>query len=200
MRAPGDELVRSCERRLLDERLGNESTRARGLAALDVAESRLGHRRRDAERDEAALPRKLGAAHHRGRKRDLVSDQVIGGEHEHDGIVAVTRPHEQRRDRHRRSGVSPERLEQVRGVTRLGVGQSRIDILRVKVKVPVGHGHEAPAAGNCDGSPCGLAEQRVAVGKRHEGLGRGLARERPQSCARASRENDWNDVGHEAIR
>ena len=67
--------------------------------------------------------RELGAAHDRGSERRLVADQVVGGKHQHDGVVAVTCAHEQRRERHRRRGIAAERLEQVGGVGWLGLAR-----------------------------------------------------------------------------
>ena len=176
MRTGGDELARLGERRLLDERLGDVGARARRLAAFDVAETRLGHRRRDAERDEAAFARELGAAQDGGSERGLVADQVIRGKHQHHGVVAVTCAHEQCGDRHRRRGIAAEGLEEIGGVAWLGLVEARIDVLGVEVQVAIGHGDQSARAGNPPKPACRLAKQGVAVRKRHERLGRGFAR------------------------
>ena len=103
----------------------------------------------------------------------------------------------ERAQRDRRRGVAPERLEQVRPALRFGVRQPRagVHILGVKVIVAIGDGHESGHAGQRRRAQCGLSEQRVAVGQGHEGLGRGLPRERPKTCSGAAGKDDRNE-GH----
>jgi hypothetical protein len=163
--------VRLGERGLLDERLGDEGARARRFAAFDVAESRLRLGRRDAERHETALTRKLGAALDRGGEGRFVADEVIRGEHEHHGVVAITRTHQVGGDRDGGSGVASEGLEEVRGVARLGVGEACVDVPRVEVQVPVGNRHESVAAGNCHARRAVLPSSVSPSGSGMNGLG-----------------------------
>ncbi len=71
-------------------------------------------------------------------ERGLVADQVVGSEHEHDRVVAVSRPHEVRGDRDGRRGVAAEGFEQVRGVERLASRQARVNVLGAEVVVAIG--------------------------------------------------------------
>ncbi len=198
-------LARGGERRLLDEAARAKRRRRRAfrgqqrLAAFDIAEARLRVCRRDAERDKRARGREFGGTRNRCGEGVLVADQVIGRHDEQHVAAEAARLRAQRADGHRRRGVATERLEQVdrrRGLRRAGC---RIRVLRVEVVIAIGDGEERIDAFQ---RPCArgrLAEQRLAVGQRHERFRRRFARQRPQARAGAAGKDHgqkpWLHVG-----
>jgi hypothetical protein len=195
--AGGKVLARLGERGLLDEANGIERVRAvssDGRAAFDVAESRLGMRGGDAERDERPVLCERRSARHAGHKRRVIADQVIGREYEQDGVAAVSplRPQRSQRDCGRR--VAAERLEEVRRARRQPVAHAGVRILRVEEVLAVGDRDEVGDARDCQRARRGLGKQRLAVGQRHRGFRRRLPRQRPQSRAGAAGEDHRNDA------
>ena len=71
---------------------------------------------------------------------------------------------------------------------------TRIDVFRMEIEIAVRDGQKVRHVREIEGATRRLAEQRLAVGKRHERLWRGLARKRPQARTRATGENQRNQL------
>ena len=196
--AGGEVLARLLERRLLDEAARRERRRpvaGERLAAFDVAEAGLGMRRADAERDQRARSAR-GARRARPPRRTR-RDRGSGD-----------RPAARAARRRRRGAARTQSAASaMAGAVLRPKGSSRYDVragslprsagvrvLRVKVVVAVGDGHELRDTGQRERARRGLREQRLAVGQRHRRLRRRLARQRPQPRAGAAGEDHGNDA------
>ena len=189
VRGRRDVRARLVDRRFFDETLdarrGRRST-VDDRAALEIAESRFGMRRSNAERDEQAVTGEPDGPLDGDAKRGLIADQVVRRHHKQDRIVAVRRAHDHRGERHRRRSVATEGLEQERVAIR-PVGPKRgVDVARVEIQIAIGDGDDVRHARQRTRTRRSLAEQGFTVGEAHERLGRHFARQRPQPRAGAA--------------
>jgi hypothetical protein len=208
--------TRSCRRNVIARLASGPPPAHRRVGALHAVEvrgpvpldSRLDDAR-NAESDEPSFARQSRGNGHRVSEGTLVLDQVVGGEHEHDGVSSVARLYEHRRKGDRRRCVAAERFEEINRVARFVGAESRVDVLGAEVVVAVGDGHESGHAGQRRRPMRRFGEQRSAVGQQHERLRRGFARQRPQagagsagkdygndgSCAFGIHAHAWNAIG-----
>ena len=167
------------ERRLLheahDARRGRRRVAIDRRAAFEIAESRLGVRRAQAEGDEHAFAGECRCALDRGAERRDVLDQVVGGHREEHGIAAVLRRDDTRGERDGRRGVAAEGLEQQRVAAGLVALERRIHVARVEVEIAVRHRDNVGDTGKGASAGRRLAEERLAIGKPHEPLRRHFA-------------------------
>jgi hypothetical protein len=163
------------------------------LAALDVAESRLRMRRRDPEGYEQSLRRERCRARDSGRERARIANQMVGRQHEQNGVVPSACLREQCAERNCRRRITAEGLEQIHVFVRGRDARARVDVLRVEVEIAIRHGDQAIHRGQVDRTPGGFAQQRLAVGKRHERLRRRLAGKRPQPRAGPAGKDQRNE-------
>jgi hypothetical protein len=180
---------------LLDEALDVAGLAALdGLACLDVAVARFRAGRPDAEGDQLAL----GGQRCRFLRltQELLDrrDQVVGRQHQHDGVGRNVGRDPVRRSGDGRRRVAPYRLQQVAGRGGAAGAQRAADfVLGDEIVVTVGDQQDLLARGHLGGALHGLAQQGLAVGQLHEGLGMAFARDRPQARARPSGEDHGDD-------
>ena len=190
---PSRKRSRIGERRLFDEtrdRLRGRRSVVQRVAAFDVAEAGFRVRRPHAERDQVALARDVGRAQRGAREIVEPADQVIGRHHQQRDIAAEPLRGEQRAQRHGTCGVARVRLEQEHRLGRGIVAERRIDVARSEEIVAMGDRHQRGGPRDGRRAARGSCEQGLAVGQRQERLGRGLARQGPQSGPRAAAEDD----------
>ena len=109
---PGlDVFARNIDRRLFDEAIDDIRTVGHRCAKLDVAESRIGARRRNPVGHQLVSPCLLERLRRRIAKCVELRDQVIGWQHQHCGIAAVDCGDRLSCHRDRRCRVATGRLE-----------------------------------------------------------------------------------------
>ena len=133
---------------------------------------------------------------HRAREPALVADDVVGREHQQDGVLARVAAH-QRRQRRRgdgRRGVSSHRLQQ----HGRGVHADGLELFGHHEAVGlVAHHDGRPQLVERGQTPGGGLEQGVLVHQRDELLRMELTGQRPEPGAGAAREDDGEqDVAH----
>ena len=183
--------------RLLDEAAHLARLAARQVfAGLDVAIPGLGRLRLDAEGDQLALLRQRRGLLRRPQELLRRLDQVVGRQHQHDGVRRDVVGHPVRGRGNRGGGVAADRLQQVAGAHG-GIDAQRAShlVFRHEIVVTVGDEQQPVARGRLGRAPHGAAQQRLPVGQLHERLGVAFAGNRPQPRARAAGQDDGHDRG-----
>ena len=165
------------------------------LAGLDVAVTRFRGRGLDAEGDQIPLGGQCGRLADGGAEQGLVTDQVVGRHHQHQGIGAVAVGHLQGRQGNGGGRVAAERLQQEGGTLGL-IGQGQLVLVaRQEEVLAVGHRQDLARIGHAARAPVGLHQQAFAVGQLHEGLGVPFTRDGPESGSGAAGQDDGNQHG-----
>ena len=179
-----------CDVRLLAEaRERHRAAAFRGMGQLEVAVAGLGPVGDDAEGDERAPTRGLGAAADGGEEGVAVGDQVVGGGNQHQRVRVV---HHQRRNEDRGRGVAARGLDHDARV----VEADRRRLLRgVEAEGVAGHDQGCGEALSREAAQRCLVEALVAD-EGGELLGVGGPRGRPQAGSRSAAENDGVNHGN----
>jgi hypothetical protein len=175
----GSRTCRSSSSRLLGEARDAEARRAsQRLTALDIAETGFGISRFDTEgHQQVTFGEKHCIAHSRGERR-MIFHQVIRGQHQQSGIVAVPSQSGQRSHRDGRSRVASTRLQHHEVAIRRAPG--RVFVTRNEEVIAVGDGDDLLDVCELFESVYGFLQQTAAVGELDERLRMRLARHRPE--------------------
>ena len=155
-------------------------------ADLDPAIADLGRIGCDAERDEPALRDERHRRVDRGVESSDVLDHMVGRHHQQRLGAAAGRD---RRQRDRRRGVAPHRLEDQR--LRGGADQSQLLVDQIGVR-GIGH-HDRRGEALARRALSGELEHRLLRSQREQLLRPLGPRHRPQPRARPSRQDDRDD-------
>ena len=161
---------------------------ARILGQFQIAIAGLGPVGADAEGHQPPGAGGLGAGLDRGAEGGGIGHHVIGGRHQHQRLgIAPFQP--QRRGQHRRRGVAPLRLDQHRA----GIDSRRGQLLGDdEAEIRAGQHQRRGESRPREPRGRGL-EQGGFPGQGHKLLGIRLARQRPETRARAAAEKNGCD-------
>jgi hypothetical protein len=189
--AAGEVLGGALRVRLFDES-PHAAHRAGGerFTGANVAVGGFRARRLHAESDQLPAARGGQTLLDGASKRWRVRNHVVRRQHQQHGIVIAAREAAQRRQRHRRCGVAPGRLEQDLGVVYTGSAQL---LGHQETVFLVAHHQRRRQLAKALEAQHGLLQQAVLAGQWQELLRVQLARQRPQAGAGAAGQDDGDD-------
>ena len=117
---------------------------------------------------------------------------MVGCEHQQNRVLADSMCNVQRRGGYSRGRVPPKGLQNKTGRKPLGVDRGK-SILGLEAQLTVGDRKQLGHARQCGPTHKGLLQQALAVGQGDEGLGVGVAGDRPQAGACTAAEDDGDE-------
>ena len=190
MPAAGDEIRRLGRIRLLDEagdRLHAGGALQRG-AGLDIAVAGLGCGRLHAEGDDPPGPRRDHRLVERGMQGGQVGDGGVGG-HQPEHRLGILCLQHQGGGGDGGRAVAADRLQQDAAALDAGLAQ----LLRHQEAVRLVADHQRRAEGVAAGAAGGFLQHGLGRDERPELLRVPFPRQRPETGARATRKDHWND-------